>query len=112
MRFRAFVISSVLLFVATILAVWVDFDKDWKKYQKEFNNVEYNKTQEELDALKKSMDSDPDFKNLSTQLASAEEKINSPEAKTKQEELERTIKQLKYKKYTTERDAKFTKSRL
>jgi mono/diheme cytochrome c family protein len=112
MRFRAFVISSILLFVATILAVWVDYDKDWKKYQKDFNKLEYNKTQDEYESAKKFVDSNPDFQKLSASLRTSEEKVNSSTVKEQQKDLEEKIRKLKYENYTTEREAKFTKSRL
>jgi mono/diheme cytochrome c family protein len=112
MRLMAFVISSVFLFITTILAVWVDFDKDWKKYQKEFNTLEYNKTKDELDAAKKFISTDPEFVKMTSALKASEDKVNSPEMQAKQKDLEENIKKLKYEKYKTEREAKFTKSRL
>jgi len=63
MRFRLFVISSILLFITAVLAVWKDFDKDWRRYQAEFNQVEASKTQDEIDAVKKSIENDPELKN-------------------------------------------------
>lgn len=110
MKFRLFVISSVLLFVATLMAVWVDFDREWKKYQADFNTIEYNKTKAELEELKKSLDSDPEFKKIEAQFKSSEEKINSPDAKQKQDETNAKLAKLKYNLYVAERDAKFTKS--
>jgi mono/diheme cytochrome c family protein len=110
MKFRLFVISSVLLFVATLMAVWVDFDREWKKYQAEFNKIEYDKTKAELDDLKKSIDSDPDFKKVESQFKASEEKFNSADFKEKQDEMSKKITKLKYNLYVAERDAKFTKS--
>ena len=112
MRFRVFVVSSVLLFITTLLAVWIDFDREWKHIQRDFNKLEYNKTQVELDNLKNSMETDPEFKKLVESLKAAEEKVSSPDVQTKQNELNQQIAKLKYDVYKAERDAKFTKSRL
>lgn len=112
MRFRAFVIASILLFLSAMLAIWKDFDKDWRKYQTEFNKVEAQKTQEEIETLKKSIDTDPDFKNLLASLKTSEEKASSIEVKNKKVEIEKQIKKLKYDTYVAERTAKFTKSNI
>ena len=74
--------------VAFGLKLESNFDKDWKKYQKDFNTLEYNKTRDELDSLKKSMDSDPGFVKLTNSLSSAENNVNSPGIQDKQKELE------------------------
>lgn len=110
MKFRLFVISSVLLFVATLLAVWVDFDREWKKYQAEFNKIEYEKTKAELEDAKKSIDSDTDFKKVESQYKASEEKVNSADFKQQQQEMNNNIAKLKFNLYVAERDAKFTKS--
>lgn len=112
MRFRAFVIASILLFLSAMLAIWKDFDKDWRKYQAEFNKIEAKKTQDEIETLKKSIDSDPDFKNLLASLKTSEEKVSSADMKNKQVEVEAQIKKLKYDTYVAERTAKFTKSNI
>lgn len=110
MKFRLFVISSVLLFLATLAAIWVDFDREWKHYQAEFNKIEFEKTKAELDDLKKSISADPDFKTIESQFKSSEEKVNSPDFVSKKSEIEKKITKLKYNLYVAERDAKFTKS--
>ncbi len=110
MRFRAFVISSMLLFIMTVMAVWVDFDREWKKYQSDFNKIEFDKTKSELDDLKKSMDADSDYKKLEASYKSSEDQVNSPEAIAKQKESDQKMAKLKFDVYKAERDAKFTKS--
>lgn len=110
MKFRLFVISSVLLFVATLMAVWVDFDREWKKYQADFNKIEYEQTSAELDTLKKSLDSDAGYKKVQSQFKASEEKINSPDFKQKIDEQNAKIAKLKFNLYVAERNAKFTKS--
>lgn len=112
MRFRAFVISSIILFIASIVAVWKDFDKDWKKYQVSFNKIEYEETKAQLEELKTSMSSDSEFKNLEASLKESESKLASPEVIKKQKDLEAQLSKLKFETYLKERDAKFTKSTL
>lgn len=112
MRFRAFVISSIILFIASVVAVWKDFDKDWKKYQVSFNKIEYEETRAELEEIKKSMDSDSEFKNLESSLKSSEAKLASPDVVKKQKDLEAQLSKLKFETYLKERNAKFTKSTL
>ncbi|MEK7433432.1 MAG: c-type cytochrome [Cyanobacteriota bacterium] len=110
MRFRLFVISSILLFITAVLAVWKDFDKDWRRYQAEFNQVEASKTQDEIDAVKKSIENDPELKKLGSDLKSIEEKLATSDSKAKKIEFEAKIKKLKYDTYIAERNAKNTKS--
>ena len=40
-----FAISSILLFVITIAMVLVDYSREWKKYQREFNRLAIQRTQ-------------------------------------------------------------------
>lgn len=92
MRFRVFVVSSVLLFISAVLAIWVDFDREWKHYQKDFNKLEYQVIKTEMDDLKKTIDSDADFKKLEQDLRASEEKVNSKETISKNSEIEKEIK--------------------
>lgn len=110
MKLRLFVISSILLFIATLTAVWVDFNRDWKKYQAEFKEIEYTKAKKELEDLKKGVSADPDVKKVEDEFKNSTEKLNSAEMKQKQKELNSKIAKLKYNFYVKERDAKFTKS--
>lgn len=110
MKLRLFVISSILLFIATLAAVWVDFDRDWKNYQSEFKKIEYDKNAAELEEVKKSIAADPDAKKIESEYKASTEKLNSAEAKQKQDELNNRIAKLKYNLYVAERNAKFTKS--
>jgi mono/diheme cytochrome c family protein len=112
MRFRIFVVSSCILFISALLAIWVDFDREWKHYQREFKKLEIEKTLSEIDDLKKSFDSDSEYKNLEKELREEEEKINSKETLAKQEDLEKQISKTQFELYIAEREAKFTKSNI
>lgn len=112
MRFRIFVVSSVVLFLSVLLAVWVDFDREWKYYQRDFKKLEIQKTLSEIEQLKKSFDNDPEYKNLEEELRKEEEKVNSKQVLDKQKDLDKQISKTQFELYVAEREAKFTKSNI
>jgi len=112
MRFRIFVVSSVVLFLSVLLAVWVDFDREWKYYQRDFKKLEIQKTLSEIEQLKKSFDNDPEYKNLEEELRKEEEKVNSKQVLDKQKDLDKQISKTQFELYVAEREARFTKSNI
>src|SRR5260221_11238718 len=49
-----FALSSIGLLIAFSLMMWVDYDREWKKYQIQFNKLEVKLTQQQIqDALGK-----------------------------------------------------------
>lgn len=112
MRFRIFVVSSVILFISAVLAIWKDYDREWKVYQKEFNKIEYGNTVNELNDERKILENDPEFKKLKTDLLNEEKKMNAPENTQKNKDLEKSIIKQKYNVYVADREIKFSKSRL
>src|SRR5262249_38841740 len=49
-----FALSSIALLLALSFMVWADYDREWKKYQLQFNQLEVTLTQKQIeDALGK-----------------------------------------------------------
>src|SRR5258706_5030730 len=44
-----FALSSIGLLLAFSLMVWVDYDREWKKYQLQFNTLEVKLTKEQIE---------------------------------------------------------------
>ena len=71
---RLFAISS-FIFAAVWLLVFVDdYQRPWKKYQKEFRKLEIEKVRSELSELSMQLESNPKYTNLKENLLSSEEK--------------------------------------
>ena len=72
---RLFAISS-FIFAAVWLLVFVDdYQRPWKKYQKEFRKLEIEKVRSELSELSMQLESNPKYTNLKENLLSSEEKL-------------------------------------
>lgn len=78
---------SALLLVTVVWMFWADYDREWKKYQREFLDKEHQKAQ---DAKKQASGKiDPEMASLQTQLAAAEDVL-----KSKQDELTKLAKEI------------------
>src|SRR5437870_11845144 len=51
-----FAASSIFLFLSVIWMVWDDFDRDWKKTQRQFAELEYQVTQAQRTQAIRSVD--------------------------------------------------------
>ena len=72
---RLFAISSII-FTAVWLLVFVDdFQRPWKKYQKEFRKLEIEKVRSDLSELSMQLESNPKYNELKEQLLSSEKKL-------------------------------------
>ena len=72
---RLFAISS-FIFAAVWLLVFVDdYQRPWKKYQKEFRKLEIEKVRSDLSQLSMQLESNPKYTNLKENLLSSEEKL-------------------------------------
>ena len=75
-----FAASSIFLFLSVIWMVWDDFDRDWKKTQRQFANLEYQVTQAQLDAAGKSVDKNK-LAQLQAQEAEARKSVDANQQK-------------------------------
>ena len=87
---RLFAIST-LVFTAVWLIVFVDdYQRPWKKYQKEFRLLEIEKVRKDLFEVSTTLDNNSDYNQLSEQLLSSKKKLTN-----RKDELDKIIKELK-----------------
>ncbi len=87
---RLFAIST-LVFTAVWLIVFIDdYQRPWKKYQKEFRLLEIEKVRKDLFEVSTALDNNSDYSQLSEQLLSSEKKLTN-----RKDELDKVIKELK-----------------
>jgi len=87
---RLFAIST-LVFTAVWLIVFIDdYQRPWKKYQKEFRLLEIEKVRKDLFEVSTALDKNSDYSHLSEQLLSSEKKLTN-----RKDELDKVIKELK-----------------
>ena len=87
---RLFAIST-LVFTAVWLIVFVDdYQRPWKKYQKEFRLLEIEKVRKDLLEASTTLENNSDYNQLSEQLLSSKKKLTN-----RKDELDKIIKELK-----------------
>ena len=87
---RLFAIST-LVFTAVWLIVFVDdYQRPWKKYQKEFRLLEIEKVRKDLLEASTTLENNSDYNQLSEQLLSSQKKLTN-----RKDELDKIIKELK-----------------
>src|SRR5216684_80396 len=69
-----FAASSLFLFLSVVWMVWDDYDRDWKNTQRRFAQLEYQVTQQQLQAAGQSVDKTK-LQQLETQLKAAQAKV-------------------------------------
>src|SRR5437016_2991318 len=75
-----FAASSIFLFLSVIWMVWDDFDRDWKKTQRRFANLEYQVTQAARQTAINSVDKNK-IAQLEAQKKASEQQIKANQAK-------------------------------
>lgn len=102
-----FAISSLLLFVFTVGMILQDYTREWKNYQREFNQLSIQSTVEDTLAARDSRDT-AKLQDLQASLAAAqeEEKQNSAQIT----ESEKQITALNAKWIRADQDYRFTKA--
>ena len=84
---RLFAIST-LVFTAVWLIVFVDdYQRPWKKYQKEFRLLEIEKVRKDLLEASTTLENNSDYNQLSEQLLSSEKKLTN-----RKDELDKMLK--------------------
>src|SRR5436309_8312342 len=84
-----FAASSIFLFLSVIWMVWDDFDRDWKKTQRQFANLEYQVTQAQRAQAVRSVDRnkiaqlEAQKKASEQQVAANKQKVDELQAKLK-----------------------------
>ncbi len=102
-----FAISSLLLFVFTVGMVLADYSREWKKYQREFNRLQIQRTQQEMQQVSSSLDR-AKYDQLNQQLQQARAEQQQNEAGV--ERLQKEIKDLDAIKYRVNQNYQFAKA--
>src|SRR4051794_22745066 len=84
-----FAASSLFLFLSVIWMVWDDFDRDWKKTQRQFSQLETQVTNLNLQQAGRSVDKNK-LSSLTAQEAAAKKKVAANQAKV--DELQGKLK--------------------
>src|SRR5580765_3052873 len=69
-----FAASSLFLFLSVVWMVWDDFDREWKKTQRQFAQLQYQVTQAQLQQANRAVDQNK-LKQLQSQEQAAQQKI-------------------------------------
>src|SRR5437899_6922601 len=69
-----FAASSLFLFLSVVWMVWDDYDRDWKNTQRRFAQLEYQVTQQQLQAAGQSVDKSK-LQPLEAQLKAAQANV-------------------------------------
>ncbi len=102
-----FAISSLLLFLFTVAMVLVDDLRDWKVYQRTFNRMQIEKTQQDMAKAASAFDR-AKFDQLTQQLQQARTEIKQHQANVDQAQKE--IDSIKAVFYRINQDAQFEKA--
>lgn len=112
MKFKIFVISSIVLLFSTLLAIYKDSNREWVYYQKEFKKLEYKKTQNDFDNLVKQLENDFEYVKLKNDFQKNEKKFILYKKSSEYKNTKKKIKKLNYKLYKTEQNIRFSKSEI
>jgi mono/diheme cytochrome c family protein len=105
-----FALTSLGMFLVFSLMIWADYDREWKRYQTEFNGLEVKATEAQIqDALGKA--GADRVKSIQDDLQKGDEEIRArwSEVKAAQAELDR-ITNGEY--YRADQDFRFTKAKI
>src|SRR5262245_41160946 len=83
-----FAASSLFLFLSVVWMVWDDYNREWKKTQRHFTDLEVQVTQAQLQQATRSVDQNK-LKQLQTQEANAQKNVQANQAKV--DELQKKL---------------------
>src|SRR6185295_3967206 len=104
-----FALTSIGLLLVVSLMVWVDYDREWKKYQIEFNKLDVKLTTEQINQADTKVDAKK-REALEQQLAQGLQEVaaRADELRTARAEAER----LQGKWYAIDQSYRFTKAKI
>ena len=104
-----FALSSIGLLLAFSLMVWADYDREWKKYQGQFNKLEVRLTQQQIDeALGK--EGAARRQELESLIARGREEERARRAEIARAQAE--VERLNGRWYAVDQNFRFTKARI
>ena len=83
-----FAASSLFLFLSVVWMVWDDYNRDWKKTQRHFSDLEVQVTQAQLQQATRSVDQNK-LKQLQSQEQAAQKNVQANQAKV--DELQKKL---------------------
>lgn len=105
---RWFAISSIVFLGIWLLVFADDYNRPWKKYQKEFRQLEIENIQNDITNIKKQLEHNPEYLELNTSLKSAKKNLHN-----KTDEIDRLneeLEKLKAEYYGVNQNYQFTKA--
>jgi len=104
-----FALSSIGLLLVLSLMVWADYDREWKKYQLQFNQLEVSLTQKQIEDALGKMDA-ARRQQLEAALLKGAEEERARFAEIKKAEAE--VARLQGRWYAVDQNYRFTKARI
>jgi cytochrome c2 len=102
-----FAISSLLLFIFTMWMVWADYARQWKTYQRTFNRMQIEKTQQDIAAAANTFDR-AKFNQLEQQVKQSQAEMRQHEANV--DAAQKKIDDIKAQAYRANQNAQFEKA--
>ena len=102
-----FAISSLLLFGFTVWMIMFDYSREWKQYQRSFNRLSIQQTQQAMDNAANAIDR-PQFDQLSGQLAQAQDNLAQNESEV--DRIQGVIGDLNADLYAADQSFRFTRA--
>src|SRR5687767_1899007 len=104
-----FALTSIALLVTLSWMIWVDYNRDWKRYQQTFWRLDAERTQKQIAEVQGKVDATKD-QQLQAQLAQAKQdrQTNRAALEKAQDEIDR-VDGLYYK---ADQDFRFTKAKI
>lgn len=104
-----FAITSMGLLLAFSVMVWVDYDREWKRYQDEFTRLDVQFTEKQIEDALGRVDANR-RRELEAKLAQGEQEADARRAEIRQ--AEREIEKLQGEWYGVDQNYRFTKARI
>jgi cytochrome c1 len=102
-----FAISSILLFIFTIVMVLVDYSREWKQYQRTFNRMQIQRTQQEMQQASSSLDRNK-LQQMQQQLNQSRAEQQKNEAQI--EKIQKQLDDIAARKYAVNQNYQFAKA--
>src|SRR5215470_8916969 len=102
-----FAISSILLFLFTVAMVMVDYSREWKKYQRDFNRLQIQRTQRDMQQAASALDR-AKFQQLQQQLQQTRVQQQQNEAQI--DKIQKQLSDFNAKYYAADENYRFSKA--
>ena len=104
-----FALTSIALLLTFTWMIWVDYDREWKKHQKEFTQLDVDRTKTQIQEVDGKVDAGK-RQQLDQQLAQSKQELASNRAEIDKAEGE--LGKLQGEWYAVDQDFRFTKAKI